>query len=162
MRGPTHRQDEGAAAVEFALLVPILVVILLAIVDYGVWFSDSIGVRHGASEAARAGAVGSFDPCSTGNDASRTRCVAVNRTGSVGGAVRVRVLLAGPGTGWAEGRTLIVCSAMKEGGLSNLAPLPSGGNLRTKSKTRIEVARPGSSTYVADADPSGNSWGWCV
>ena len=41
-------RDQGAVAVEFALLLPLLVMILLAITDYGLWYSDSISLRSSA------------------------------------------------------------------------------------------------------------------
>lgn len=51
---------EGAAAVEFALVSPILVALLLGIVVYGGWFLMAQSVQALASEGARA-AVGGLD-----------------------------------------------------------------------------------------------------
>jgi Flp pilus assembly protein TadG len=51
--GGRTKGSRGQALVEFALVVPVLVVLLVALFDVGrvVWASDS--VSHGASEAAR-------------------------------------------------------------------------------------------------------------
>ena len=51
---------EGAAAVEFALVGPILVFLLIGIVVYGGWFLMAQSVQALASEGARA-AVGGLD-----------------------------------------------------------------------------------------------------
>ncbi len=51
------RADRGAAAVEFALLVPILMVLVFGIISYGYMLSFRQGMSQGASEGARAGAV---------------------------------------------------------------------------------------------------------
>ncbi|WP_159847624.1 TadE/TadG family type IV pilus assembly protein [Brevundimonas sp. G8] len=55
-----RRRREGAAAVEFALVGPILVLLLISIVVYGGWFLMAQSVQALASEGARA-AVGGLD-----------------------------------------------------------------------------------------------------
>lgn len=59
MRGlRASRDDErGAAAVEFALVVPILVALLFGIISYGYMLSFRQGISQGAAEGARAAAV---------------------------------------------------------------------------------------------------------
>ena len=59
MRRPLRRRrgDTGAAAVEFALLVPLLMVLVFGIISYGYMLSFRQGMSQGASEGARAGAV---------------------------------------------------------------------------------------------------------
>lgn len=55
-----RRGREGAAAVEFALVGPILVLLLIGIVVYGGWFLMAQSVQALASEGARA-AIGGLD-----------------------------------------------------------------------------------------------------
>lgn len=56
-RGRNPRRDErGAAAVEFALLVPIFVVLTIGMISAGFLFQQWIGITQGAREAARYGA----------------------------------------------------------------------------------------------------------
>ena len=58
VRGRGRRPDDrGAAAVEFALLVPLLLVLVFGIIGYGFMLSFRQGMSQGASEGARAGAV---------------------------------------------------------------------------------------------------------
>jgi len=49
--------DGGAAAVEFALVLPLLVVLLLAIVEFGLVFNAQLGVTYAAREGARMAAI---------------------------------------------------------------------------------------------------------
>ena len=51
------RRDSGATAVEFALVAPILLLLVFGIIEYGLWFSDSLATRQGVREAARQGVV---------------------------------------------------------------------------------------------------------
>jgi Flp pilus assembly protein TadG len=48
---------KGQALVEFALIVPIFLILLFAIVDFGMGFYSWITVTNGAREGARLGAV---------------------------------------------------------------------------------------------------------
>jgi hypothetical protein len=50
-------RDRGANLVEFAVLAPLLVILLLGVVEFGWLFSQNNDVRHGAREGARAAAV---------------------------------------------------------------------------------------------------------
>ncbi len=52
-----RRRDHGAQLVEFALLAPLLIILLLGIIEFGWLFSQNNDVRHGAREGARAAAV---------------------------------------------------------------------------------------------------------
>src|ERR1044072_7940402 len=49
--------EDGAAAVEFALVVPVLVLILFGIISYGVMLSFRQSLSQAAAEGARAAAV---------------------------------------------------------------------------------------------------------
>jgi Flp pilus assembly protein TadG len=51
------RNDRGAAAVEFALILPLLVVILFAIIAFGIAFMRTVNYVSAAREGARYAAV---------------------------------------------------------------------------------------------------------
>lgn len=54
----THKGDVGAAAVEFALVLPILILLLCGIIDFGRAYNAQITLTHAAREAARVWALG--------------------------------------------------------------------------------------------------------
>lgn len=59
------RGDRGAAAVEFALVAPLLLLIVFAIISYGVMFSFRQGLSQAAAEGARAAALAPATPTAT-------------------------------------------------------------------------------------------------
>lgn len=61
MRGILMRRDAGASAVEFALVLMLLVMLLFGIIQYGYAFFEYIQVAHSAREAVRWGALGASD-----------------------------------------------------------------------------------------------------
>jgi Flp pilus assembly protein TadG len=56
------RDDRGAVAVEFALVVLPLVVIFFGIIGFGFQFSQQLALSHAAREAARYASVASYGP----------------------------------------------------------------------------------------------------
>ncbi len=53
-----HGRRAGTATVEFALVVPLLLLLLLGIVEFGLLFQDFIIAKNAAREGARCGALG--------------------------------------------------------------------------------------------------------
>ncbi len=64
-RGPS---DSGAAAVEFALVVPALLTLLFAIVTLSSVFFDQLHLQAAARDAARAGSVAVTQACAVADD----------------------------------------------------------------------------------------------
>lgn len=59
-RGGT-REDAGAAAVEFALVSVLLLMMIVGIVEFGRLYSAKLAVTHAAREGARQAAVDRYD-----------------------------------------------------------------------------------------------------
>jgi len=57
MRIWRRHRDEGAAAVEFALVLPVLLLLIFGIVDFGRMLNAKITVNEAAREGARAAAL---------------------------------------------------------------------------------------------------------
>lgn len=55
--GPRRPDDEGATLVEFAIIAPLLFMLLFGIFEFGFIFGQHLDVRHGARETARLAAV---------------------------------------------------------------------------------------------------------
>ncbi len=59
--GRANRNDRGANLVEFAVLAPLLILLVLGIVEFGWKFGQFNDVRHGVREGARFAAVNAGD-----------------------------------------------------------------------------------------------------
>jgi Flp pilus assembly protein TadG len=57
-RARRWRNDHGASAVEFALVLPVLVLLLFGIAQFGITFSQWLAIEHAAREGARWGSLG--------------------------------------------------------------------------------------------------------
>lgn len=58
-----RRDDAGAVAVEFALVLPFLLLIVFGSIQYGMYFWADQGGSDAARKAARLGAVGEYPTC---------------------------------------------------------------------------------------------------
>lgn len=56
-RNPPQRDDpqRGASVVEFAIILPLLLTMLLGVIDFGLFYSENIGIQAAAREGARQG-----------------------------------------------------------------------------------------------------------
>jgi len=52
--------DRGAATVEFALVLPLLLTLIVGMIQFGVAYNAYLGVTHAAREGARMAAVGLY------------------------------------------------------------------------------------------------------
>lgn len=172
-------REEGAAAVEFALVLPVLVLILFGIIDYGLYFGDALDTRAGVASATRQAIVDNFDqtclPASgaapLAPDVGHLVCMVESRTDPLAGKTYVDVLLPtdpnNPGStdvGWYAGGSLVVCEATVVTGVTGYVPLPTGGVIHTRLVAEIEQ-HPDAGTVDElggfDFTPPGG-WSWCA
>jgi hypothetical protein len=152
-------------AVEFALVSLILFPLVFGIIDYGLWFTDSMNSRAGVREAARRAVVRNFPTtgaCSTGTDMEKIKCLVKQEVGSVSGPTYVKVVT--PTAGWSRGQSLKVCAMIKVNAATGLVPIPNDRLIRAKTEMSIENDAPPLPTGIpatADTLPTGASWAWC-
>jgi Flp pilus assembly protein TadG len=160
-RGP-RRSTRGAAAVEFALLSVVFFPLLFGLIDYGLWFSDSIAARSGVREGVRRAVVqADAGACKTGNTdyVDQVRCETKGEVGAISGPTYIKVVAP---SGWAKGQPLVVCAMIKSNGVTGLVPLPNDRIIRSKTQLSIEVDTPTPTKLTtADTPPSGSNWNWC-
>lgn len=56
-----RKNEKGQSLVEFALVVPLVILILMAIIEFGFMFNAYITISNASREGARLGALGSND-----------------------------------------------------------------------------------------------------
>lgn len=131
-----RRRDDGAAAVEFALVMPILLLVVFGILQYGLYFSDSLDTRQGVREAARQGVVRNFPACGgASTDLDKLRCNAKQQISALTGTEYVKVVK--PPT-WQKAAPLTVCALVKTDGGVGLLPMPNGGWIKSTTQMSIE------------------------
>lgn len=120
MRTVRKRSEDGAALVEFALIAPLLLLLLLGIIEFGWLFGQYNDVRHGAREGAR---YASVNGASTAAGIATYTCDAMDLSSS--GAVTIDIE-ADPSDGTASiGDTGTLSVTLDVNSLSN-APIISG------------------------------------
>lgn len=80
--GRLRRDFRGAAAIEMALSLPILIMLIAGIVSYGGWFFCAHNVQQAANEAARS-AIGGLDPTERASLVRSTLDANVRKTGNL-------------------------------------------------------------------------------
>src|SRR6478752_9850327 len=68
------RGESGASMVELAIILPIFLLLVFGVIQFGITYNNLITLRQGTREAARQGAVGNFG--------STTSCSLNGATGS--------------------------------------------------------------------------------
>lgn len=67
--GFDHHRERGAAAVEFALILLPLVLLVGGIIDFGFGFNAQVGLTHASREGVRVEAIGTGDGAQAAEDA---------------------------------------------------------------------------------------------
>ncbi|MCW2817873.1 MAG: pilus assembly protein [Marmoricola sp.] len=142
---------------EFALISTLLITLVFGIIQYGLFFNDSLSLRQGVREGARMGVVRTFAadaPCTaTSTDMEKLRCSTKVQIG--GSAADTYVKVVRPVV-WAKTQPLIVCAVMRSTGSFGVLPMPNSGYVAASTQMSVEQDVPvPTGTSVADALPSG-------
>ena len=154
LQSATRRRhtSRGAAAVEFALVMPILLLLVFGIINYGLVLNDSNNARQGAREAARRAAVQDFGTCA-GTTSVKIQCMAKAQVGALSGNAYVSV----KAPTWAKGQPLTVCVVITPNNMTKIVPMPKSVSALTTMS--IEVDSPAVTAVSAvDTPPSGISY----
>jgi len=121
----------GSNAIEFALTIPVVVMLLTGIMDYGYFFSQQQVVVHAARTGARRAAVSDPETESAG-EVARAAVLQVLEDGGVPGEPKIAVTFGGA----APNATVTVDVRVDYDGLAGLIPLP--GALGSTISSRLE------------------------
>lgn len=129
-----RRHDAGAAAVEFALVVPILVALVFGIMQYGWYFYVANNTSSTAREAARRVVVGdcwgaSFETF-VKNQSPTTTSAVYTPTDLAPAAVKVG--------------DAVTVTVKANGAIINFFPMPNGGVVTRSFTARLEDKTAGS------------------
>ncbi|MFN8158081.1 MAG: TadE/TadG family type IV pilus assembly protein [Candidatus Nanopelagicales bacterium] len=139
--------DSGASAVEFALVVPLLLLVVFGIINFGVLFSQQLTLNNGVREGARRAVVNDPNAPRTCNDIIRSVQNQLSGLALANSAVEVSVSTDGftssqpCASGWssttfASGGTNLPCKGSYNNG--------AGGNLVVQARyvSSIPVSFP--------------------
>ena len=102
-----HSNQKGSAAVEFALVLPILLVLVFGIVEFSLALYDKAVITNASREGARAGIVFGDPPLTDGEISSIVSSYCQNRLITFGTPTQVTTIIVREGSG-ASGDDLTV------------------------------------------------------
>lgn len=129
-----HSRDEGAAAVEFALVLILFLTLVFGIIQYGYYFFQMQATTSAAREGARIAAVGVSD-CTAFKTAVRARVTSVD-------ASAVGVTLDYPGGATYQSQAIVEVTVPPTLFGFPFVPIPSGDIVQV-SKTQVEYTVAG-------------------
>lgn len=149
-RRPGHAQaahTEGATLVEFAIALPLLVLLIFGAIDFGWAFSQNLDVKHGAREGARLAIVNAGrDPGPPQTDANRDSLISAikSRTADLTDSREIvwigRENVAGSSAPDDIGDLAVVCLTYPLESLSGVSKVFLSGRLKAQVTMRLEKA----------------------
>jgi hypothetical protein len=179
------RSERGSALAEFAIAFPLLIVIMLAVIDFGLEYGNKVAVADSARRASRVASVarvGSDSSCSVNGSAPDPQthklvCLAKRRTRMSDDRVAVKVLYMGANgkqtTNFSAAKmtenkySVVVCVSASARSISGLLrPVFDGRFHHSRSVTK--TAKPFTGTFPPPWEEtpltSGSvtdTWSWC-
>jgi len=160
LRPRRGRGDRGAVIVEAALVLPVLLILVFGMIDFGINLSDQIAVREGVREGARQAVVGAPGAETIPEVVALTKA----RIGSSTTGTRVYVVpeAVGDAAAGAVGSNVTVCAYVPLRSLSGLyRAVLDGRYMWTRVTMRVEQALEYTSAS-GDTAPSGKTWANCT
>jgi Flp pilus assembly protein TadG len=153
------RGESGAGLVEMAIVIPLLLLLVFAILDFGIFLYRDIQITQGVREAGRQGAVALYNggnaTCNVGTPTANLVCLTKKRSGVSSMAVYVLAPINKVGDAFA------VCATYKSTAVTGLTQPFVPKYMHTETIMRLEQAPTPGLTTGGDSDPEGNSWGSC-
>ena len=163
--------------VELAIILPLFLVLVFGVIEFGLTYNNLITLRQGTREAARQGAVGNFGSTTTcsltgvtgspSTDIQKLMCLAKNQIGLNYANTRVKILsgsadFSTSGT-FQKGEALIVCVEYPVDKMATfVTPVLGGAVLKTKTAMRIETSYSTAETGGQETALPGLDWSWCT
>lgn len=161
------RREHGAALIEFALVFPILVLLLFGTVDFGMVLLNMSTTKQGTREGARQAVVANFGsstscaatPNSISGESRKLICLVKDRIGLDNADTRLKITFPSANQ---VGNSLLVCAQYPMRSTTGLlGPAINGRVIRTKVEMRIEKADT-NLVAVSETALPGQDWLWCA
>jgi Flp pilus assembly protein TadG len=146
--------------VEFAFVLPVFLLVLFGIIDFGLALNDYNSLRQGVREGAREGVVADWGSACTGTSAQQLICLTDQRIGLGATNTRVKVKLEDTYT---VGDELTVCAMYPVTSTTGLfQSMLTGKVLESKITMRLEnLDSVNPLTTTAETALPGKDWSWC-
>lgn len=151
---------------EFALVMPLLFLLLFGIVEFGINMNDYQSLRQGVRDAARQAVVADYGAggCAPANATGPANAAAVQCTARVASSLpglAVKVVFTDNNGGTDFGTDKVkVCAISKAKSVTGiLAPFLK--SVYMKSTVEMRAEKNLTLTNAQDTDPSGANWSWC-
>jgi Flp pilus assembly protein TadG len=149
-RADGSRRNRGAVLVEFALVAPLLLILLFGIIEFGFAFVQMQEVRHGARETARLVAVNYKPSVSEGaaqaQEIMEEGCSRMDDAGE-GSSIEIVVPTGQSGDPGEVGQRLEVTVHRELEGLTGFFPFIAGRDVSSDVAIRSEVDATWTSSY---------------
>lgn len=156
--------ERGANLVEFALVVPIFLLLVMGIIDFSIAFNDYNRVRSGVAEGARQGVVANFSAagCAEATSSDNLACITKDRIGLDSADTKIKIVL--PDGTYDVGDPLRVCAMHDVDSLTGMFDVILDSRVATSS-IDMRIEKLDDVDPIADLEEtplSGESWSWCT
>lgn len=156
------RGDAGSVLVEFALVAPLLFLLLFGIVDWGLVISDQISMRDGVREGARRAVVADVGAaCGVGTFTANQQLVCFTKTRMDVHLASVYVRVKGSAGTPTIGQDIVICAIVRLTSASGLFT-PWMAVRYESALTVMRVEQTSALVTGGDVDPSQRGWSWCT
>lgn len=162
----------GAALVEFALVAPLLVLLIFGMIEFGMALNDYQSIRQGVRDGARQAVVKQYGAADTScttvsapDEVKKVICLTKDRIG-IGDEIAVRVQYFAPSDPADESDhgAVMVCAQKNVDSVTGVVPAIDNVNLMSSILMKMEKPiTTGISTSSAyeESPPSGQDWSGC-
>lgn len=159
-------KDRGAVLVEFALILPVLVLLLFGIAEYGIAFNNLNSLRQGTREGARQAVVATVDTDSSctltgispNTETRRLLCLIKDRIGLDPAKLRLKIEFP---TANEEGESVLVCSQYPLNSVTGLFSSLLGGRIQTTEVLMRIESKDEDFQETAETPVASNNWSFC-
>ena len=176
-----HRSELGTAVAELALVVPIFLVLVMGIIDFGMIANEKIGLTGGVREASWNSSRAIFGSACPANyltyttaptaETQKVMCMVKLRSGIPVANIRVKVRLvnlASTGTAgtYTTGNAIMVCAMSKVNSTTKFFAALLNGKLQKARLTTAILTLSANTSAIANAeetslDGNSSSWSFC-